>query len=103
MLGLGIWENGLSPCGHHSTLTGDKSNFFTFEEEKCGVCASFAQYQRMVASRDESAMKPYGDNPKPEVKRPGDGRRLWVRQLSPWEVMARQASRESVALGRGEQ
>lgn len=94
MLALAIWEAGLSPCGHHSSLTSDKSNLFVIEEQTCSVCASLDRYRRIQEERDKRSLKQLGEKPAAHVPHPGDGRRTFVRQLSDLEVAERRAQRE---------
>jgi hypothetical protein len=74
----------------HESLTADKSNVFTFDRRTCPVCKGLAQYQRILAAEDKSAEDKAKDAP-PATPRPSDGRRLYVRQLSPVEVAARRS------------
>lgn len=86
MLGLGIYEAGICECGIHESLTSDPSNHFTFEQRTCSVCRGVARYGRMMAHSDDLARKTIGENPPPGTPDPADGRRLFVKMLSPLEV-----------------
>lgn len=93
MLGLAIYESGICECGHHSSLTHNLENVFTFEDDRCPVCAGVARYARLRAKQDEAADKALGENPAPHMARAADGRRTFVRQMSPLEVAERRESR----------
>ena len=97
MLALGAYESGVCDCGVHESLTEDKSNVFTFEDRHCPVCRGVARYQRVQTDMDEKATKALGENPPPHSPRPSDGRRTFVRQMSPTEVEARRARRSSAS------
>lgn len=93
MLGLSLYEAGVCECGHHSSLTNDTDNVFTFEDRRCNVCAGVARYARLQAKQDEQADKSLGDNPAPHASRAADGRRTFIRQMSPLEIAERRESR----------
>lgn len=94
MVALGIYESGVGPCGFHHSLTGDRSNFFTFEDEHCPVCRAVARQGRVQAASDKKALDRFGkDGPPPETYQPGDGRRTFVRLMDPLEVQARRQRR----------
>lgn len=95
MLGLAVYEAGVGPCGYHHSLTNDMGNFFSIENETCKVCAAAARFARIQSARDERAVK--GEQP-PEAIRPSDGRRTFVRQLSPLEVAARREQRTAARI-----
>jgi hypothetical protein len=92
MRGLDAYEADIGPCGWHKSLTSDKSNHFTFEDEFCPVCAGVERYSRIQADRDEKWRKQMGDNLPSSHPRPSDGRRTFTRLMSPDEVSARRAS-----------
>lgn len=93
MRALVAYERGLCSCGFHSSLTEDPSNAFAIEEDRCPVCARAAQYARVQADNDERAAKARGENAPANVPRPEDGRRTWLRRMTPDEVKKRRAVR----------
>ena len=88
LLALRRYQAEVCDCGIHESQTADKSNVFTFDKRTCPVCKGLAQYQRILAAEDRSAEDQVKDAP-PATPRPSDGRRLYVRQLSPVEVAER--------------
>lgn len=99
MLGLSAYEDGLCECGFHESLTGDKSMHFTFENHVCPVCKGSAQWARMQHHQDDEARKAHGDNPPPNTPDPADGRRSFVRLMSPDEVRQLKSKRQGVRRG----
>lgn len=97
LLALGYYERGVCECGFHKSLTNDRANHFTFPTETCPVCKGAAQVARLQAHADEEIDKRLGENPAPGSPRAADGRRMFVQQLSPLEVAARQRPRGSLA------
>lgn len=95
MEALSIYERGVCSCGFHESLTNDKANAFTFEVKTCPVCRGAAKFDRIQQHSDEQSDKTLGDNPPPGLSRSADGRRTFIRQMSPLEVAAMQ--RPSVA------
>lgn len=84
---LEAYEAGVcSDCGVHQSLTDPSKHFYTFEDSVCPVCASVAQYSRVQADRDRIAEERLGDNPPPQIPRPGDGRRTYIRRMTDDEV-----------------
>ncbi len=81
MIELRIYEAGLcSGCGYHRTLTTDTDNLFDIVHEHCNVCAALAKYGRTQDVKDKKALKSIGgDDARPEIKRPDDGRHVTVR------------------------
>ena len=88
MLALGIYERGVCECGFHESLATDRANNFTFETKTCPVCRGVAKMARLQAHEDEQAEKALGQNPAPGIPRLADGRRTFVRLMSPLEVAA---------------
>jgi hypothetical protein len=84
------YQAGICECGIHESLSSDKSNFFTFEKRTCLACRGKAQYLRILADEDK-AVEDRLENAPPAAARPSDGRRLFLRQLSPLEVAARRS------------
>lgn len=83
-----IYEHGVCECGFHESLTTDRSNHFTFDVRECPVCKGAAKFARIQQHADEQADKRLGDDPPPTAARAGDGRRTYLRQMSPLEVAA---------------
>lgn len=81
------YQRGICDCGIHESLK-DPSNFFTFEYRTCPICKGLAQEGRKQAEQDGRVAEQLKDAP-PATSRPSDGRRMFVRQLSPREVEAR--------------
>lgn len=91
MLGLRIYRRGVcSGCGFHHTVTANKANVFTFEDDVCNVCKGAAQYGRVQHHHDEAAVARLGERPSPMAVRPTDGRTTTIRRLSTLEAEARQ-------------
>lgn len=95
MLALVRYEKGICKCGFHTSITGDKSNHFTFETKTCNFCAASAKWDRVQADADKKAAKALGDDPAPMSPRPADGRSTYIRLMSLEEVEKRRASRAS--------
>lgn len=93
MRALSAYEAGICKCGFHSSLTEDKSNFFTFQEHRCPVCAASDRKGRMQDAADEQSKKAAGENPPPGTPQPGDGRTTYLRRMSPDEVAPARARR----------
>lgn len=89
MAGLDEYETGVGPCGWHKSLTSDKTNHFTFEDEYCAVCAAEERYRRIRAERDQQWRKRLGDDPPAAASQPSDGWSTHTRLMSPDEVSAR--------------
>lgn len=98
LLALGEYEAGVGPCGYHHSLTVDPANFFAPHVEECPVCAAGARYMRVLAERDESARADlrsrFRGKPPADAPDPADGRRVFMRRLSPGEVAAQRAREE---------
>ncbi len=92
MLALGRYEAKVCECGFHESLTEDSSLSFTFPTRTCPVCRGAAQYARKLHSQDEKYAKTLGDNPPPLAPRPEDGRRTYIKLMSPDEVEAHRAA-----------
>lgn len=93
MRGLVAFEAGVCKCGFHSSLTSDKSNYFTFEDRRCPVCAAADRQGRIQNAADDAAKKAAGENPPPGSPLPGDGRLTYIRRMSEAEVAERRARR----------
>lgn len=93
MLGLAAYEARVCECGWHESLTGDRSNFFTFEDRRCPVCAGRDRRARMLAEQDDRFRKALGENPPAAASYPSDGRRSFVRMMGPDEVAEWKARR----------
>lgn len=92
LLALRAYQAGVCACGIHESLASDTSNYFTFPQKVCPVCKGLAQYQRILQDEDKRAEEQLKDQP-PVTPRPSDGRRLYVRQMSPLEVAERRSRR----------
>jgi hypothetical protein len=89
MLALAQFEaETCSGCGHHISVTEDPSNVFMPSTRVCPVCAGQDQYARIQADEDEKADKALGDKPAPQKPRAADGRKTYMRPLSPDEIEA---------------
>lgn len=101
MLDLAEYEAGIhvDGCGYHSTVANDRGNYFTVESETCPLCAQLARKQRIQQAAETEAEK----KAQPSTPRPGDGRRTYLRPLTPEEVetakAAQRAAREGVRRG----
>lgn len=87
MLALAYYEAGICDCGQHRSLARDKTQVFQLEVEKCPLCAELEAQGRVRQKADEAVKKRLKDFP--ERARPEDGRKLYVRHLTPDEVAAR--------------
>lgn len=58
----------------------------------CPVCRGSARAERMQAANDDRVLKAMGENAPPKAVRPSDGRRTFVKLLSPLEVEAAKAA-----------
>lgn len=73
-------------CGHHDSLTGDRSNVFTPENDVCPVCAGKERWDRMLAERDRQWDEKH-KAARPSEPRPADGRKQTrMTRLSPEEA-----------------
>lgn len=94
MLALQAYDNGVCECGFHESVTSDpENNLLTPERTRCPVCAAKDQYLRLLASEDERwerENKAAG----PTTPRPGDGRHVHFRPLSPEEATRVRASQQ---------
>lgn len=90
LLALERYRGQLCEYGHHPDLSEDESLFWTFENGRCSLCAASAKYGRIMADVDDRAVKMLGEDPSPHLPRPGDGRSVFLRLMSPTEVTARQ-------------
>lgn len=89
-------------CGMHESILADpEHNAFTFEERLCKVCAGQDAYGRVVAEKDDWALEDLGEKPKSrdEIQkwamrpRPGDGRHIYLRGMTPDEKQRRDDGR----------
>lgn len=90
MLALEQYRRGVGPCGFHHSLTADPDNAFTTVTETCTVCAGIEKDQRVEAERsreEEDALKG-----QPTESRSTDGKRKFVRQLTPAEIAEKKRS-----------
>lgn len=85
MLALARYEAEVCDCGYHSSLTEDEANTFTPETHTCRVCGGQAVWNRILADQDQSV--PH-DAPA-KTPRPSDGRKSYMRMLTPEQVAAR--------------
>lgn len=89
MQALMLYRDGIcSECGVHHSQAEDPDFYWTWETRKCSVCASTAAFLRGLADRDEEDLAKLGENPAAPVERPDDGRRVILRELSPFEAAA---------------
>lgn len=91
MLALAHYETGICECGFHSSLTSDPSNFFTIEESRCLVCKGAAVHSRIQHAADDEVIARMGEDPPPDRVRPDDGRRTYLRPMTPDEAQAARA------------
>lgn len=92
MLALAEFRAGVCSCGYHTSLTHDRSNYFTYENAFCPVCAGADRYARSQQDTDEAVVQAMGDKPAGILPRPDDGRTTYARMLHPDEVAARKAA-----------
>lgn len=78
-------HNGPGECGFHEDIA-KRDPGVEIEHDTCPLCASKAVADRVQDAADQRLMKRYGDDPKPEVPRPDDGRREFLRLVSLPEV-----------------
>lgn len=86
MEALSAYERELCECGFHKSLSRDRANHFTFEDDKCPVCAGAAQYARIQGDRDEKARKARGEKRPAGMPDPADGRRTHIRLMGGDEI-----------------
>lgn len=95
MEALALYEAGVcSGCGIHHSLSSNLENVFTFQAETCNTCAGSDRYARIVGAADEKARKAHQDAP-PASPLPSDGRKTYLRMMSPDEVAEARAKRAS--------
>lgn len=86
LLDLAEYEAGVHAdgCGYHRSIGADPSNYFTVEDDHCLLCANLAREQRVRQASDDEEQKRLKDNPR--ARRKADGRRTYLRPLTPEEV-----------------
>ena len=89
MLALEVYERGICECGFHEDLTDPAQHFYQIETRTCPVCAGTARYGRVQHDADEKQRKAFGDTMPPSTPDPADGRKTFIRPLSPVEVEQR--------------
>lgn len=100
LLDLAEYERGVhvDGCGFHSSVSNDPDNFFTVEADHCLLCANLAREQRSLDEADRKEAERLKNNPR--ARHRADGRRVYLRHLTPDEVeQAQQAKREGVRDG----
>lgn len=85
-LALRAYERSVCGCGFPKSWTRDKSRHFTFEDDKCPVCAAAERYSRVQHDADEKHRKTLGEHPPANRDDPGDGRRTFIRLMSADEI-----------------
>lgn len=84
MLGLGLYESEICDCGFHSSLAHDPTRWFTVERQTCPLCADLDAQARVQSEKDHKVAEKLKDQP--GARRPADGRRAFVRPMTPAEV-----------------
>lgn len=97
MIALRRYEAGVGPCGFHHSLTNDPDFHAKVEDEFCQFCADLAVIARVQAAADQEAEKRLGEEPDPKAKRPDDGRRQFIRLMTPAEIEQKKARQQSEA------
>lgn len=102
--GLALHDRQLCPgCGLHESVHNDLPGI-TFEDRFCDVCKSQDVYARVLAERDEDAVKKDGKGQpikqRADAPQPADGRHVYLRPLSAAEVEERKAKNRGRADGR---
>ena len=92
-LALDLYLDGICACGHHVSLTKDKTVGFEPTTRTCGVCGSGDVYGRTLQADDDAYEKQLGENAPPTTPRPSDGRHSFVRMLTPAEKADRERRR----------
>lgn len=87
MLALALYEAGLCECGFHTSLAHDPEKWFTVEDQRCPLCADLEAQGRVRAEKDRKVEEALKDQP--AAPRPSDGRRSFVRELTPIEAEER--------------
>lgn len=75
MQGLAIYESKVCACGLHESIAQTDPDL-ELELPVCPVCAGLAQQKRVVAADDAKVLRTLGQEPSPEIPRPGDGRTM---------------------------
>ena len=92
---LDLYEAGVcNDCGIHHSLSGDLENVFTFSERICNTCAGSDRYARMMAEAEEKVRKMREGAPAASPL-PSDGRKVYLRQMSPQEIEMERAKRSA--------
>lgn len=86
MLALAAYRGQLCEHGHHPDAANDNDLFWTFENNRCQLCAGTAKYLRVLEESDQQAMKLLGENLPAKVPRPSDGRAVYLRLMSRSEL-----------------
>jgi hypothetical protein len=84
LLGLALYEAEICECGIHSSLAHDPERWFTLEDQRCPLCADLAIQARIQGEKDRKVAERFKDQP--DAKRGSDGRRSFVREMTPDEV-----------------
>lgn len=90
MLGLAEYEAGVCSCGFHRSQRDPAENFYTWETETCPMCSASAKRDRENEAEDAKVRKAAGDGPITSL--PSDGRKTYLRQMTPDEVEERRRS-----------
>jgi hypothetical protein len=83
LLGLARYELEVCSCGYHPSIADDPENIFQPASKKCPVCGGLDVWHRILHEQDEQATPK--DAP-PKQPRPSDGRKTYMRRLTPDEA-----------------
>lgn len=89
LLGLARYEVEVCSCGYHPSITHDPENGFMPESDVCPVCGGLDLQHRVLHEQDEKATPKDAPAKKP---RPSDGRKTYMRRMTPEEVTSRRES-----------
>lgn len=81
LLALALFEAEVCSCGYHPSVTAEE-HAVLFAEKVCPVCKDVAAAERIQHENDESARESMKKSP-PDKPRPWDGRKSYVRLLTP--------------------
>lgn len=83
LLALARHDAETGPCGFHPSIAEDEANDFTPATHKCPLCEALDVQRRVLGEQDKASQ----DWP-PEKPRPGDGRHLYMRLMTPEQAQA---------------
>lgn len=93
--GLALYHEHVHRCGFHQSILDDPETYrFTFATDECEMCAAF-DVKRRVMAEEEAAWAKAHEGASPKDRRPGDGRTVVLRSLTPEEFAEAEAKKKA--------